>query len=467
MRAHAASLAVVLLGLLAVSDAVRAADQPIDAAKLKLKAGGSRSGPVLTFVSRDPGALFPPIGSADDPATGAPGGAVIELFSQSGQASLSVPPGAGNPGWSARPAAHPSYRFRNKFAPMGIATLRTATLRQGKLLKLVARDTGLALTSLQGPIGIRITMGTLRSCALFDVATIVTDKPGLYLAKHALAASISDCSDASLGGALPPPTCGGIFPKCFGTCPGDGVCSLGFYACACISPSAPCGQTFSVCNGECAAGEQCVAVWGGPAPSCECIPVGSTRCGSPGAPECGGECSSGKECRPAYAFPMLGGGLGCGCGTPGPCGPDSRYLGSLECPNGFACAVDASLTFSCKPIPCSGGSGYPTCDGTCGPGGVCQAVTTPDFGSICVCGVTTLGSCGTPGDTGNELGVGHYCNTPDDCTGLSANVCAFAFDSSLPHVCIVGPCDGATNCGSNASCVCNTLGCGCFPNACL
>mgnify|MGYP001236368815 CR=1 FL=1 len=460
MRAQAVSIATVLVGLLAVSNAVRAADQPIGAEGLKLET--SRSGARLVFVSRDPGFLFPAIGSADDPATGAPGGVVIDLFSQQpGQASLSVPPGAGNPGWSTRPGAHSSYRFRNALAPMGIATLRAVTLRQGNLLTLKARDTGLALTSQQGPIGIRITTGTLRSCALFDAATIVMDRPGRYVAKHALAASISDCSDASLG-LPPPPTCGGMWPwKCSGTCPGDGVCTAGYGGCTCFSPSAPCGETSPTCMGACAAGEECVTMGpGSPPMSCACIPVGSTRCGSPGAPVCGGECSSGQVCRPVYAPQPLGGGLGCNCGTPGACGP-----GTLDCPNGFACAVILPDTYFCKPIDCSGGSGYPTCDGTCGPG-TCQAVTSPDFGSICVC-TETPGSCGNPGDTGNELGVGYYCNTSDDCTGLSANVCAFALDSSLPHVCIIAPCDGATNCGSNASCACNALGCGCFPYACL
>lgn len=385
MRPHAASIAIVLLGLLAVSNVVRAADQPIDAVELKLKASGSGGTPVLVFVSRDPALLFPSIGSADDPATGAPGGAVIEVFSQhEPPATLSVPPGAGNPGWSARAAAHPSYKFRNSLAPTGIATMRTVTLKQGKLLKLVARDTGLALTSPLGPIGIRITTGTLRNCALFDAATIVTDKPGLYLAKHALGGSISDCSNASLDGTPPPPTCGGIFPKCFGSCPGDGVCMAGSFTCACFSPSTPCGQTSPICGGACDAGEECDAVGPGYPPTCECIPVGSTRCGSPGAPQCGGECSSGRVCRPAYALPLFGGALGCGCASPGPCGLDG-----LDCPNGFACAVTLPLAFTCKPIDCSGGSGYPTCDGACGPGGVCQAVTSPGFGSTCVCALAT------------------------------------------------------------------------------
>lgn len=462
MRVRAATpIIIAILGLLAMSDRVHAVDRPIDAVQLKLKTSGPGGKPILVFTSRDAAFLFPAVGSADDPAAGTPGGMTIDLFVTSlpGSATLYVPPGTGNPGWSSRVAARPAYKFRNRLAPEGVARARGVDLRQGKLLKVVAKDTGLSLTSAQGPVGIRITTGALRSCALFDAATIVTDEPGSFLAKHAVAARLTDCSDESLG-LPPPPACAGPWPfKCFGACAGDGVCAAGYGGCQCFSPSAPCGQTTPTCMGACAAGEECVAVGPSTPPlGCVCIPTGSTPCGTPGAPQCGGECEDGQVCRPIYAPEPLGGRLGCNCGAPGGCGE-----GGLECPDGFACAVTLPNTYFCQPIDCSGGSGFPTCNGACG-AGVCQAITSPDFGSICVC---VPGSCGNPGDAGNELGVGRYCDTTADCAGLPASVCAFAYDGSLPHVCIVAPCDGATNCGASATCTCNALGCGCLPDACL
>ena len=75
-------------------------------------------------------------------------------------------------------------------------------------------------------------------------------------------------------------------------------------------------------------------------------------------------------------------------------------------------------------------------------------------------------TCGQPGDTGNDLGIGRYCTAHSDCAGQPADICASAFNVSLPPVCIVAPCDGTTNCGAGASCACGALGCGCLPNAC-
>src|SRR5690242_6677676 len=93
-----------------------AADRPIDGVRLVLKRTASAS--TLTFVSRDPDFLFPPVGGADDPATGTPGGATVELFSQAeGQASLALPAGAGNPGWAVVNGPPARYRFRNGAAP--------------------------------------------------------------------------------------------------------------------------------------------------------------------------------------------------------------------------------------------------------------------------------------------------------------------------------------------------------------
>src|SRR5690348_12884915 len=80
VRAMRALPLAFLLTLAGTASLAHAVDQPIAATKLLLKRSPSGK-QTLTFVSKDPAFLFPTIGSADDPATGTPGGATIELFS--------------------------------------------------------------------------------------------------------------------------------------------------------------------------------------------------------------------------------------------------------------------------------------------------------------------------------------------------------------------------------------------------
>ena len=76
--------------------------------------------------------------------------------------------------------------------------------------------------------------------------------------------------------------------------------------------------------------------------------------------------------------------------------------------------------------------------------------------------------CGHPGDMGNELGVGHYCDSLVDCFGLKASLCATLGDANA-HFC-TKTCTTAgstTECGTNATCECQGGQCGCTPNICL
>src|SRR5258708_4298314 len=72
--------------------------------------------------------------------------------------------------------------------------------------------------------------------------------------------------------------------------------------------------------------------------------------------------------------------------------------------------------------------------------------------------------CGQPGDVGNNLGVGKYCPTLGDCTGM-ANICASLGDSEL-HFCTM-ICQLGGHCGAGAPCQCQGGQCGCFPDSCL
>src|SRR5262249_5081925 len=56
-----------------------------------------------------------------------------------------------------------------------------------------------------GSVGIRITTGSLRSCARFAGASVRRDQAGLFIAVQTPSSALADCSNESLGG-LPPST---------------------------------------------------------------------------------------------------------------------------------------------------------------------------------------------------------------------------------------------------------------------
>jgi hypothetical protein len=209
---------------LAVATPALGADTGIAGQKLVLKVKGTKQ--KLVFSSKDPLAPFPPIGSADDPSVV---GATIDLITPGPTGALAVPGGAG---WSAKDASIDSYTYKSS-GPSGV---RSLGLRQGRTLKLSARSVPIPLTAPLGSVGIRITMGGTRTCALFDGATVVADVPGAFTARASLAPA--DCETATLGH---PAVCG------------DGV----------VEQNEECEPTSdAACPGQCAADCTCPAVCG-------------------------------------------------------------------------------------------------------------------------------------------------------------------------------------------------------------
>jgi hypothetical protein len=88
-----------------------------------------------------------------------------------------------------------------------------------------------------------------------------------------------------------------------------------------------------------------------------------------------------------------------------------------------------------------------------------------DDTSMTVDAGTTL--CGNPGDVGNEIGVGKYCEGIGDCGG-EAWLCSDIGDPNT-HFCTKTCEMGSTDqCGTGAECVCNDSNqCGCTPSVCL
>jgi hypothetical protein len=261
----------------------------------------------------------------------------VDLFSANdGSASLVVPSGVGNPGWTVTAGSVPKFRFQNPGAPGVLSSVRYALLKQGRAIKVTARATGLPLTGPQGAVGVRIVMGTRRSCALFDAATIKKDEVGRFVAKAALATSLSDCSDANLGAHISTTT--------------STTTSTTLPGCQIIpDPFEP------MCGGICPAGGQCVDEIGpNIQQDCGCIPAGATACSGSGYPTCGGACAGGRVCQ---AFHLLPGEtpeiMGCACVDPGnTCDdPAGTCFAIGVCPSGSVCAGHGPPTSSCGCAP--------------------------------------------------------------------------------------------------------------------
>jgi hypothetical protein len=171
-------------------------DVPADAKKLLLRQTSSGGRLDLSF-RKGSGSPFPSIGTDVDPANGTPGGLTLELFSAGeGTATLAVPAGEGPPpGWIVDSGKSPRYRFRSRQGPIEMSSV---VLRPTGIGRFKARSSGLPLAGAQGEVGVRITFGTLRTCALFDAATIQSDGPGRFVAKGAVGSSLDDCTDASM-----------------------------------------------------------------------------------------------------------------------------------------------------------------------------------------------------------------------------------------------------------------------------
>jgi uncharacterized membrane protein len=189
------TLLIAFAVLAGTAPAALAVDQSIDGTKLVIKRSGSGK-EKFVFVSKDAGFLFPTIGGADDPANGSPGGALIEILSRDeADASFSIPAGESlPPGWKVKDATIDLYKYVNKDAPTGPTPVKVMVLKDGKVLKIVSKSTGLALTGSQGAVVIRITTGSLRNCTLFDAPTIKKDEADKFIAKNSLASSLTDCS---------------------------------------------------------------------------------------------------------------------------------------------------------------------------------------------------------------------------------------------------------------------------------
>lgn len=352
--------ALVVSILFATAAMATAADHPLAGLELRVKrsADGSER---LVFSSRD-ALTLPAPGGADDPASASPGGAIVELFSQGAVASTTFPAprDASDPGW--RAGAH-RYQFRHRAAPDAVSALEFIRLSESGGMRIVGKRAGLALAGHEAQVGIRITLGATRYCALFGPATVRRDQPGEFHAKGPQTSALRDCSDASLATPLPPPgSCGDGTIDAGEQCDGAaldvcgevrGSCGEPGFSnqCSCCSARGENVTLLGCCN------PSSVAISFGPAGDGWCAPL---RCDAPFT------CGSGAECLPS----------GDCCALPeNPCLFTLTGQTLQPCCAGSVCErPDASGFFLTCCIPQGGACGrdQECCSGSCSATGSCD-----------------------------------------------------------------------------------------------
>jgi hypothetical protein len=311
-RVALAALAVVL-----VANPTPAADQPIAGTQLALHRSKARK-EKLTFVAKDPGIVLPSVPGQFDPAQD---GMLVELFSpvDTGGEQIVVP---GGPGWSIVGSPVARYAFASR-----TAVVRRVLLQQGRQVIVKSSAIGLALAGPQGGVGVRLTLGTRRLCALFGAGTIVHDEAGRFVARHASVGALTDCSDVT-----------GVPPVC-----GDGAVNQQSEQCD--------GAELGMC-----AGAGCGAP--GSAGECQCCFVDAQGCAGalyPNWPCCGGESCVEVES-------PIPGGLTSVCAKL-TCGPGDACTQGATCEDGGCCIVEGTpcgstdgVSWARSPFPCCAGS---------------------------------------------------------------------------------------------------------------
>lgn len=327
---------LIALPLLMATHA-RALDAPISGATLTLRWNSNLEGR-LVFVSKDPTFLFPAIGSSDDPGTGSPAGAFVWLFPGSPWAVAGSVHAPGGPGWTSQSGRVDVHRWSNPDAPAGPSPIRSIVMKRGRTLKVVSKIVPMTKTPPVGRLAIRIDIGSLRNCAVFEAETIRRDEPFRFTARRAARPIATDCDTAIDGTTtttiasgstttttFPLPSCAAAadYPVCGGACPPGEMCGPNAlftngldFQCACFPQGAiPCAVSgYSICGGACLDGNVCQAfnlqVGGGSVTTCACVSPTST-CGPPPPATCGGvgACPPGQVCFGTTTPTLL-----CGCG---------------------------------------------------------------------------------------------------------------------------------------------------------
>jgi hypothetical protein len=182
------TLVAGVLGLAIVASGVVpafAADNGVAGKKVLLKDGNKQKLNALLKGSSVAGI------SAEELATlqGSVGGALLDVCAGNGSSGSMELPWAN---WSMNKKGT-LLKYKDKGNTSGVKVI---TLKPGKLIKIVGKNTVVPMgTPLEG-IGMRLTTGSETNCALFGSSTAKKDTGSLFKAKKSTAPA--DCSDATL-----------------------------------------------------------------------------------------------------------------------------------------------------------------------------------------------------------------------------------------------------------------------------
>ena len=180
MTRLATHLLAIVVALLATRTSAPAADQLVAGTKIGLKVD-SQGREKLTFQSKGTFAI-PVASSGDDPRQV---GATLQLVNPNTNESFTFSLPSNH--WSAN-SAGTSFRYRDSI-PVESGAVRSAVIG-GRKLKVAGRKVGITLNEQsQGTIGVVLTIGTFRYCAVFGPGSVTVDTPGRFSARQALAPS--------------------------------------------------------------------------------------------------------------------------------------------------------------------------------------------------------------------------------------------------------------------------------------
>ena len=171
----------MVLALLVVGTSAGAADQLVPGSRLGLKVDAAHAREKLSFQSKGVFTIPTP-GSPDDPSQT---GATLTLTNPNTNESFTFDLPSTH--WTAS-GSGTSYRYRDS-VPVETGAVRIA-LVAGRKLKVTGRKVGITLDEpSQGAIGVVLTTGSFRYCALFDDGSVYIDQPGRFSARRALPAA--------------------------------------------------------------------------------------------------------------------------------------------------------------------------------------------------------------------------------------------------------------------------------------
>jgi hypothetical protein len=364
----------------------------------------------LLFQSKDPS--FPLPSSSEPFNDPRQVGATIEVVTAGVVATpFDVPENGAQTGWTLTTGSICKYKRAKEF--VATTTIKSIVIKNARGITIAGDATGIPLDGARDAVGIRITIGEVRSCARFTGASVTKNVVGTFKGKNATTDGFADCSLTSLTGAAP--VCGdGEVNQPQESC--DGTCSTAIGEFTCRQPGPPnecqcCQDGYGPSIVPCCNPSSVVIPSGGIG-SRICIPAG---CAPPD------ECRSGDQCQPDDSCCSTVGGNRCATSVPG----FTAVFPLVPCCPGLACARPNFSGGSGGAVCCAAGGTNCTgdsecCTGHCQIDGTCEGCRAGGAGCAagveCCSGSCSAGACNACGPPFTFCTSGATC-----CSGSCSN----------------------------------------------